>query len=32
MYPVSKTKGVGHVSYRPLFFIVSMIMVAAVAI
>ena len=32
MYPVSKTKGVGHVSYRPLFFIVSMIMVAGVAI
>ena len=30
MYPVSKTKGGGHVSYRPLFFIVSMIMVAAV--
>ena len=32
MYPVSKTKGVGHVSYRPLFFIVSMIMVVAVVV
>ena len=25
LYPASKTKGVEHVSYRPLFFIVSMI-------
>ena len=32
LYPASKTKGVEHVSYRPLFFIVSMIMVAAVAV
>ena len=32
MYPVSKTKGVGHVSYRPLFLIVSLIMVTAVLI
>ena len=30
LYPASKTKGVEHVSYRPLFFIVSMIMVVAV--
>ena len=30
--PASKTHGLAHVSYRPLFFIVSMIMVAAVAI
>ena len=28
----SKTKGVEHVSYRPLFFIVSMIMVVAVVV
>lgn len=32
LYPASKTKGMAHVSYRPLFFIVSMIMVVAVAI
>ena len=32
LYPASKTKGVEHVSYRPLFFIVSMIMVVAVVV
>ena len=32
LYPASKTKGMAHVSYRPLFFIVSMIMVVAVAV
>ena len=32
LYPASKTKGVGHVSYRPLFFIVSMIMAVAVLV
>ena len=32
LYPASKTKGLAHVSYRPLFFIVSMIMVTAVLI
>ena len=32
LYPASKTKGVEHVSYRPLFSIVSMIMVVAVVV
>ena len=32
LYPASKTRGVEHVSYRPLFFIVSMIMVVAVVV
>ena len=32
LYPASKTQGVDHVDYRPLFIIVSVIMVAAVAI
>lgn len=32
LYPASKTKGVDHVDYRPLFIIVSLIMVAAVVI
>ena len=32
LYPASKTKGVGHVSYRPLFFIVSMIMAVVVLV
>ena len=32
LYPASKTKGLAHVSYRPLFFVVSMIMVTAVLI
>ena len=32
LYPASKTKGVEHVSYRPVFFIVSMIMGVAVVV
>ena len=32
LYPASKTHGLAHVSYRPLFLIVSLIMVTAVLI
>ena len=32
LYPASKTKGLEHVNYQPLFLIVSGIMVAAVAV
>ncbi len=32
LYPASKTKGLAHVSYRPLFLIVSLIMAVAVLI
>ena len=32
MYPSSKTQGLAHVNYQPLFVIVSLIMVAAVGI
>ena len=32
LYPSSKTQGVAHVDYRPLFIIVSLIMVAAVVV
>ena len=32
LYPASKTQGVAHVDYQPLFIIVSVLMVAAVAV
>ena len=32
LYPASRTQGVGHVDYRPLFIIVSLIMAAAVVV
>ena len=32
LYPASKTQGVSHVDYQPLFIIVSLIMAAAVAV
>ena len=32
LYPASKTQGMGHVDYRPLFIIVSLIMAAAVVV
>ena len=32
MYPTAKTKDLAHVNYQPLFFIVSLIMAAAVAV
>ncbi len=32
LYPSAKTKGLDHVNYQPLFIVVSLIMVAAVAV